>query len=534
MVHPLSPGSPSPPPPSPPPPGTPSPALYRRMTSWIAQHLKTIFAWSTAGAIVLYVLNGLYSGNWVPGLASLQHVGVVRLRYAITAPKDLKLNESGNVSVAGYYIDGSPEPADSLECIAEGKPLINGLSLSRDCAHLASIVNDESNFTKGGAPISLNLTLNIRRSYDWRSTIETVTITLLDQAQPIIRSDAPQEDRDISVVIGNTAHFRADFEIGKLPSGIHCQWYQEDSALNPFSPSTGCDGVTYAAPKTAVATEPKPVKIGVNVTDAFDHAIGKAEATIHLHLPRANFTTLVVDTSARMNGPEFNAATSRINSEIDNLNYTEGWLSLTGFGGDPERNVACSPSGVHQVYQLAPFNPADAQAAAKQIVLGPSKWAPLKLAIELAARQFAQQLVVDRVKYPDNLFYFIILTGGGDTCSSAPLEGIFQNIHGAMTRTAAGSIYFDTELLTAVIATSLSADETRRIRHNKAYTQDNRSVLFAPRTTDDLINILDDLAVLSNLQQRQSARIQACNDLVRQVSEDEHASGWNLTLGALV
>jgi hypothetical protein len=505
--------------------GSPAPSgAFRRAVKWV---------WGTClvgGTISVGAW--VITGSWLPSVTGFQHAGILRLRYEVTAPKTLRLNETGTVSVTGYYWDGNAEPKDSIECTAEPSPPVDGLSISEDCDRLISIVNDESNFAKGNDAISLILTIHVRRSYDLLSPVDaTARISLLDEAHPVIvATDAPQDENDISVLIGSTVHFRADFKVGKALSNIRCQWYLDGaSASNPFSPNIGCDGVAFAARRTAIQVQSNSAKVGLTVTDMSDHAIGKASATIHFHLPLANFSALVVDTSARMRGPEFEAAMRRINSQIDTLTFNGGWLSLTGFGGEPQMNVACSKLGVHQLYRLAPFNQADAQAAAKHVAVGPGNWAPLGLAIETAASQFAQQPVLqDRVKYPDNLFYFIILTGGGDTCSSTPLAQIFQTIRGAMTKDEFRNIYVDLGLLTAVIAASLPPGQAAAVMQSRAYKEDNRAVLFAPRTTEELIQILEDLGTLANPGRPRPARASACNDLLRHISDEDEPGKRNL------
>jgi hypothetical protein len=513
---------------------SPSPGLRRRLAKWLTWGAF----FGLLSPALLYIGNDLIGGVWLPGWAGLQHLGVARLRYQVSAPEELKLNEGGTVSVAGYYIDGSSEPSESLVCTAEASPLVNGLSLSgnHDCARLASIVNDESNFPKSNAKVPLNLTLHVSRSYAWfgQRVIET-TIDLLDEAQPAITAvGVPQEGRDIDVMIGSTVRFRADFKHSSPRSKLRCQWYEEGSSSNPFSPSysDGCEEVVFEAPKTPVQDGPIFIKVGVNVADMYDHAIGNAQATIHFHLPPANFSTLVVDTSNRMKGSKFDAAAARVNQQIDSrARYGGGWLSLTGFGGDDlPKDVACSDKGVHQFYALAPFSLKDAQDAARKIVVGTGQWAPLGLAITTAGSQFAQPLLLNRINYPDNVFYFIILTGGGDTCAAGSLGATFQEIRNALTEEELRDIYFDSELLTAVIATSLSPQQSTALQQDPAYREDNRAVLFASQTTEDLVKILDDLGILANFQQPRSARIRACNNLVEHVPKEDE-QGTKILLG---
>lgn len=455
-------------------------------------------------------------------------MGAVQLfRYDINAPEKLRLNEAGTVSVIGYYADGTPEPTDSILCKADVAPAVNGVSISDKCAAIVTIVNDASNFAKSSAPVALTITVHARRRYAWFNSPVSVskTISLLDEAQPEITAiDAPQDDSGVTVLIGGIAHFRVDFKAGKPPSDIRCQWYQDGSAANPFSPSEACNDVTFAAPKTAIRTTPSTVNIGVNVTDQYGHAIGSATATVNLHLPRANFTALVVDTSSRMQGRDFDAAASRINREISSLALDGGWLSLTSFGGETDPNVACSPAGVHQLYKLAPFSASEAEASAKNVTVGAGQWAPLKLAIEIAASQFAQPPLLDRANYPDNLFYFIVLTGGGDTCNRMPFRLVFQAMRAALPEGELRRVYFDSELLAAVIATALSPEQSAAIRQDPAYKEDNEAVLFAPRGPEELTQILDDLTILADLKQPRERRVRACKTLGTLVSkDDEHA-----------
>jgi hypothetical protein len=83
------------------------------------------------------------------------------------------------------------------------------------------------------------------------------------------------------------------------------------------------------------------------------------------------------------------------------------------------------------------------------------------------------------------------------------------------------NIYFDSELLSAVIATSLSPNQFSEVTHDRSYAEDNRTVLFAPSRTEELVGILNNLAILANLKQSKSARLNACYNLYKSIEEDD-------------
>ena len=293
--------------------GAPPPAPrcpLARLWSW---------SWLSKGtalvAILAYIFNGFFGSGWLPGISSLQHAGYWPLRYEIAAPKDLRLNAIGNLSVTGYYIDRGSEPSDSLVCATDASPQVHGLSLAANskCAPFATVFNDTSNFSHAGTRIPLHFTVRVRRRYAlsfFGAATQTATVMLLDQAQPLIKAlDAPQSGIDISVLVGGSVHLRADFPSGKVPSHIQCQWYEEGASSSPFTPSTSCSKVAFLAPKTALQVQSKAITIVLTVTDMNNHLVGKTFATIHLRLPPANFSVMVVDTSARMKGVEFDAVT---------------------------------------------------------------------------------------------------------------------------------------------------------------------------------------------------------------------------------
>lgn len=486
--------------------------------------------WAASGilAFAVYMGASFLSGGWLPGWQSLQHAGVLPLsRYEITAPKELRLNQAGTVSVTGYYIDNTPEPADSLTCSADVAPAsLHGLSSSDKCDTLLKIFTDSSNFVQSNAPMRVKVTVHAIRTYyrfaRWFGPAsESTTITLRDEAQPeIVAIGAPQDQSGISVLIGSIIRLRA-FPPSTPVGNMRCQWFQEGSASNPFSPTEGCKSVVFSAPKTAVQVGPTTASIGVNVTDSYNHAIGSATATVQFHLPRANFSMIVVDTSVRMKGAKFDAALARITRQVSEVALNGGWFGLTAFGGGPDPEVACRT--VDELYTLAPFSTDDAQHAVGKVSLGPSRWAPLDLAIERAAREFNQPALLDRTHYPDNLFYFIVLTGGGDTCESTPFEQVFRVLRGAMSKTELQHIYLDSALLAAVIATSLPRDRAAAIWRDPAYTEENRAVLLVPRGPEQAATMMDDLAIMADLRQSQKTRVRACDNLLRLISaEDEH------------
>ena len=329
--------------------------------------------------IIIYLIASLYTGSWAPGWVSFQHAGLLWLsRYEISAPKELRLNQAGTVSVTGYYIDNTTEPVDSVTCTVEvAPPSLHGLSSSDKCDALLKVFTDSSNFANSNAPIPMKVTVHAVRQYYWLAgwfgpASKSATIMLRDEAQPEIATiDAQQDASGIGVLIGSTIRLRA-FPPGTPLAGIRCQWFQDGSASNPFSPSEGCENVAFSAPKTMVQVGPTTVKIGVNATDSYNHAIGSATETVQFHLPRANFSTLVVDTSVRMKGAEFDAAMARIKREISDLALSGGWLSLTAFGGEPDRGVACT--SVRELYPLAPFSADEAQQAVGRHCHGNRVW----------------------------------------------------------------------------------------------------------------------------------------------------------------
>jgi hypothetical protein len=461
-------------------------------------------------------------------------------QYAVRIlPSEVRLGQNATVKLVREYKkkDGfEVHSVEDLDCAWFFYPELLWAGKGPECDSWVGA--KEADFAgHGTGPLRVHVQVQTYRSGEARPAQLTNPVRGADGYVSLINQYTPEIKIDRPVLIPGQMtgiHIEFPFAPKGTPANPACQWSLADARwpISAISDPQACT-TTFTAPRNAIGELSIKVRVlappGLSPLDAV--------SSIRFAHPPGRYFLSVLDYTTRMMeqwaGKEtmFQSMKDTIGRAIGYFDDTGGgYFGATSFGGlaatagTSERAPDCRNVG-----DLYPFGAVEKDVARKAIEsLGAyGSNAPLRDAITAAYRgylPYRAQANDDKIRAEDR-FFFVVITGGGDTCGNPDLLGVIRDM---MTPKELADVIIQNRLLRIVLATVTPRGEEaidRLLKSDDYRNEHQGTAVLKVKDSTTLDRALTDLAKMASRKTEQViAGCRSLEDLFRKDKEDVHGA----------